>query len=762
MLVDERLVDRAEPEGGPSAPRRFTDFSVRELMRLLWRQRAEIALAALIFASAAVAIGKSLTPTYTASAQLYVDPRELQLAGREPKPPAQDSSKLAMVFESQLRLITSNSVLLQVIQDNHLDEDPEFSGASAREAAPMAALETLNRHISVTNPDHSFIINVEVWSKDPAKAALLANAICNAYLDEMKKSQALAVRRAATYLSDRLKELQERIRNAENALAAYQAQQKAADEPERLAHEQKLSANNQQLAAARAATLEAQARFDQIEASRRDAIDIDALPEALQSPAIAGLRAQYARSRRRYAELASEFGPLYPSLRQIESHMDDLRRGIRDEVDRLAQTAQDDLARARDYEAALNKEIKSQKQQVAQPSQPSPRLRELQGNVAASRDVYQSFLDRWRETGEQKGPSSLSARVVGEATTTGRRTFPPAMSLFASSGLLLGALFGSVWFAAASRRPPKASEAEPAEPETAVPTPSIQSPSIQSPDIEPPDIEPPDSEPPDSEPAQEATVASMASIEKPLIARLQESDVVRAQSSVLITGALPDLTRIGWPTLRTALPQKTFLKFVADMRAAVMRRPSAGAIPVIAVIGAGASEDRSVAALNIALAAARGGARVFLIDADHATRALSNQLNGPGKSKAGRFGWLGFGAKASVAVETTNGISVLPVNKASDAKASEAICKAITEVRSFGGYDLVILDGPATPSSVADRRLLDVADGLVVDLPMSLDINDCVRDIIAALGDLEPKLIGFVLNELQPTAAADRQDRQPA
>src|SRR5664279_219174 len=98
----------------------------------------------------------------------------------------------------------------------------------------------------------------------------------------MKKSQALAVRRAATYLSDRLKELQERIRNAENALAAYQAQQKSADEPEALAREQQLTANNQQLAAARAATLEAQAKFDQIEASRRDAADIDTIPEVLR------------------------------------------------------------------------------------------------------------------------------------------------------------------------------------------------------------------------------------------------------------------------------------------------------------------------------------------------------------------------------------------------------------------------------------------------------------------------------------------------
>ena len=95
---------------------------------LLWRRRIAIAMAGLICACAAVMIGKSLTPRYAATAQLYVDPRELQLVDRELTPRAQDISGLAMVVESQARLITSNSVLLQVIQDTNLDKDPEFGG----------------------------------------------------------------------------------------------------------------------------------------------------------------------------------------------------------------------------------------------------------------------------------------------------------------------------------------------------------------------------------------------------------------------------------------------------------------------------------------------------------------------------------------------------------------------------------------------------------------------------------------------------------
>ena len=77
-------------------------------------------------------------------------------------------------------------------------------------------------------------------------------------------------------------------------------------------------------------------------------------------------------------------------------------------------------------------------------------------------------------------------------------------------------------------------------------------------------------------------------------------------------------------------------------------------------------------------------------------------------------------------------------------------------------YDLVILDGPAMPWSPADRKLLDIAEGLVAILPVYLDINDSMEDVIAALGGAERKLVGVVLSEVNPTAVSLQRDKQYA
>jgi uncharacterized protein involved in exopolysaccharide biosynthesis/Mrp family chromosome partitioning ATPase len=775
MLAYDQPISQPKPDTVTARPRPAKSFSVIDLIGLLWRRKVAIVAAALICACTAVMIGKSLTPRYAATAQLYVDPRELQLVDRELTPRSQDISGLSMVVESQARLITSNNVLLRVIEDTKLDKDPEFGGETTSlmgtllnlisfgarssvdaNAGKMAALlDALNRHINVRRTDRTYVVDIEVWSTEPAKAAMLANAVSAAYLAESKQSQADAARRATNDLSGRLKELQDRLRISENALAVYKAQNNFVGTQDTLVSDQQLSAMTQRLAAAHALTLDAQAKYDQIEASRRGATDAGAIPEALQSPTIANLRAQYAEARRKYAELSSELGPLHPSLKNMEKQVEDLRKNITEELNRFSQSAKNDLTRARDYEASLTKALDTQKHQSVDLSQASVRLRELERDVDANRNVYQSFLKRSRETEEQETLNTSAARIIGEATAPQRRVFPPAMSLIAMIGFALGGLAAAAWVVAVDRLsiPVTATAAEATKTEA----PQKQPRATLSPDmkisIKPP-LEP-------TLPGKQPQEPVVAPPEKPLIARLQETDVLRTLTGILAVPGVSDVTRMGWPTLRANVPPGAFVAAIHQLCETAAKR-AAGLTPVMAVIGAGSSADRTVVALNAALAAARDGVKVLIIDADHAGRALSNKVKGRGKTEASRFGWLSIGSKAARAIKTENGISILPAVEGSDVKASEAIRKSIAQARSSGDYDLVILDGPAMPWSTADRKLLEPADGLVAMLPVDLDINDAMEGIITALGGAERKLIGVVLNELTPPGTNQQRDKRYA
>jgi len=319
------------------------------------------------------------------------------------------------------------------------------------------------------------------------------------------------------------------------------------------------------------------------------------------------------------------------------------------------------------------------------------------------------------------------------------------MSLIAMIGFVLGGLAAAAWFAAVNHLTPGANPVQPRD--RSVPSTSSEKSAATVAELRPPA-------------AQSRPQPAIGLIEKPLIARLQESDVIRTLGGILTTGSTADVTRLGWPTLRAGFPLMTFLDDMREMRATLTKR-TRDVASVMAVIGAGSDQNRTVAALNIALAAARDGASVLIIDADHRARALSNKVGHLGKSEPSLLGWFSIGTRTTRAIQTANGISILPDAGTTDAKAGDAIRKAIAQVRT-GGYDLVILDGPSLPWSPADRKLLDLADGLVAILPLHLDINESMDDIIAALGGAERKLVGVVLDELNPTAVNGQRDQQYA
>src|SRR5262249_7865293 len=159
------------------------------------------------------------------------------------------------------------------------------------------------------------------------------------YLAEASDVQSASARRATTDLSARLKELEQRLRTSENRVAAYKAENNFVGTQDTLVSDQQLSEINARLGAARAASLDAQTRYDQITETIRASGDGGATAEALRSPTLAGLRTQFAELRRRQAELANELGPRHPAIHSMETQVADLKKNINEEIARFAQAA---------------------------------------------------------------------------------------------------------------------------------------------------------------------------------------------------------------------------------------------------------------------------------------------------------------------------------------------------------------------------------------------------------------------------------------
>jgi hypothetical protein len=170
------------------------------------------------------------------------------------------------------------------------------------------------------------------------------------------------------------------------------------------------------------------------------------------------------------SEQRAKLGDRHPSLYEIHQQVETLRRLIRDEVARVGVALHNDYERAKSNEESLDRSLDALKRGAVNTREQLVPLRELEREVQTSRAVYESFLTRARETGEQERIDTKNIRIISPADIPMRRSWPPRNAL-----LFLGALFFGLGagtglaFLRDARRAARPHEAAPPAPAVAAP-----------------------------------------------------------------------------------------------------------------------------------------------------------------------------------------------------------------------------------------------------------------------------------------------------
>ena len=420
-------------------------IDVRQILAVLWRGKATIfwtIVASLLIAFLLVLI---VPHRYTAVTQILIDPTDLRAIGNELAPANQANDANVLQVESQVRVLTSDSVLRRVVKTEGLDKDQEFTRQGIADGADSttAALIALKRSIAVKRAERTYVVDITVTTREAAKSASIANAIADAYLEEQTDVRSDAARQVSQSLTARLNELKDRVREAEDRVEAFKARHNILGASGQLVNEQQLTEMNNQLTSARARTAAAKARLDQVQQVQLSKNEGGAFPEAVQSQTITALRSQYAEVMRREAEQMTSLGARHPAVIEIQAEAERLRRMIDEEVHRLVISARTEYEGARANEDSLAASLEKLKSNAVTTNEAMVTLRELERDVQASRAVYESFLVRARETGEQERLDTKNIRVISRADIPLRRSFPPSNTLLALGALLFGAAAGT-------------------------------------------------------------------------------------------------------------------------------------------------------------------------------------------------------------------------------------------------------------------------------------------------------------------------------
>lgn len=400
------------------------------IISAILRSKRLILLTTALGAVAGVLIALSTPKEYYSATEILFDPRDLQILEYDLTSGGLPSDATLALIENQVGIIQSGTVLSGVVERLDLANDPEFNGqgsgilsslfsfggeasnATRREAI---AVNNLAEKLNVGRNERTFIIHVGVSTQDPDKSALIANTMAEVFLQENGDIQQQTANRANTSLTGRLDELQNEVETAERAVADFKAQNDIVDTQGRLITDDAITRLNDQLSSARARTAELNARV----ASSRD-LDVDrvlggALPEQVSSPVMTELLGQYARLSQQADRVAANLGPRHPEYQALQSELAGARQAIGNELRRTVASTQVELKRAVQVEQDLAARLARLKVEKGTLEGKQVTLRELERGAEARRSVYEGFLLRARQTGQQQNVNTANISIISKA-----------------------------------------------------------------------------------------------------------------------------------------------------------------------------------------------------------------------------------------------------------------------------------------------------------------------------------------------------------
>ncbi len=442
-------------------------LQVRDFLTRQWRLIALVTALAVLVGVAYIAVSPK---RYTAQADMIIDTKRVTWTQSEMA--SENRTVEDASVESEIETTKSEKVATSVAGQLKLTEDPEFIGPGtglksrllslikfggrpetepSKDELMRRALGTLKENLRVTRLGRSYIEQIAYTSLDREKAARIANAFADAYIEDQIQAKFEATHRASIWLEQRIGELRKQGSDAYKEVQDFKSKNSIIIGVDgKLASEVELDQLGVALAKARADTSQAKAKLDRIERvleqrTEKETFNIPdpIVTDALSNPVITKLRQQFLDDQNKESEWSARYGADHQAARNLRAEMAALQRAIWDEISRIAESYKSELQIAKSQEEAIDKRMMEVFQQSGSTRQSQVRLRELETAANTYRGIYETFLSRFTQSVQQQSFPSTEARVVTVASPPGGPSSPKiglTLALAAVCGLGLGLL----------------------------------------------------------------------------------------------------------------------------------------------------------------------------------------------------------------------------------------------------------------------------------------------------------------------------------
>lgn len=429
----------------PSAQETGNEIDLWAIFNTLQRGKWVIFFCALAMAAGtAFYVSRMVQPLYTATGTIALQSRSEQVLNVDSVVSGLGGSDLFTIY-TEMEVLRARNLVAQVVDKLNLPDDPdfnfqgdpkvlsfsitEFAGDALRyvgvmgpkEEAPPPSREQIREWVitaiqgslEITNIEFSRAYRISIATPDPQDSARIVNALAEAYILDQIAVKYEATEKANLWLLERVAKLREELEAAENAVKDFRATMT-------LVTPEALSALDRQAKEFR----------DRITATETRTGSLETRLQALRAARDSGDPA-------RIAEVAND-----PALTQALRLLPDARASFDKRTEALIAQSRSQLELAQSQLVALKKSLSDIETRVETQSNDLLKLKALERDAESSRQIYEHFQTRQKETSVQQGIHTPDARLLSpalipEMASSPRKVFSIILAL------LIGTILGS-------------------------------------------------------------------------------------------------------------------------------------------------------------------------------------------------------------------------------------------------------------------------------------------------------------------------------
>lgn len=421
------------------------------------RKRKWVALAtfAIVFALSVIAT-LNATRLYQATSKVAIFPENPNALGFKDAETSNPDFDYEATLETQAAILRSDALAMKVIEAMHLDQDPNFTGATRPQAPadesirvssmqpdPAKAAGLLGAFrggLSVQLIPTSRLVQISYTHTDPRLATEIVNGLVRTFIEENFKTKYESVTQTSQWLSTELADLQLKVQTSEEKLVRYQKDHSilGVDEKQNIVTA-KLNELNNELTVA---------QTDRIQKESNYRLAVAGDPAAFAKTSREGtssmqdkLREKEADLNTQYAQATTQFGSGYPKVVELNNQLKQVRAEIAAEETRMQHVIRDEYLAAVQRETLLTTAFEQQKQEANQLNESAIEYSVLKRDAESNRELYQDLQQRLKEAGVSAGLRSSNIRVVDIARTP-TQPISPNVQRSLMLGILLGLSLG--------------------------------------------------------------------------------------------------------------------------------------------------------------------------------------------------------------------------------------------------------------------------------------------------------------------------------